>query len=232
MKLNSTFQKGFTLLEVLLSLALFSIIALTTIKQITLIRNTKDAAFKDIDSYSTTRSALNAIEMDVRQAFHILRIDLGDDAQTSLSQNYPVAHTLFDGKKTELVFTSLSHRNYIVGRRESEQTEISYFLQSSQKSKYSTLMKRESELIDDNLYEGGSTFTLLENVESLEFQYFDPKSGRWQDRWNSDEGAFRDLFPSSIKISIAVASEKGKTIKTETEFKLSFPNNTPLLVTF
>jgi general secretion pathway protein J len=223
-------NSGFTLLEVLLSMALFSIIALTTIKQITLIRNTKDTAFKDIDAYSNARAALNAMESDLRQAFHILRADLGEDAQQALNQNGQTVHTLFDGRKSELILTTLSHRNYFVGKRESEQTEISYFLQSSRQSKYSTLLKRESELIDDNPYEGGATFSLLENVVSLEFQYYDPKTEKWQDTWNSDSGIYMDKFPPSIKIKLVVASDHGKNLTVETEFKVSFPNNEPFLV--
>lgn len=232
MKILKEKRTGFTLLEVLLSLALFSIIALTTIKQITLIRNTKDAAFRDIDAYSNARAALNAMETDIRQAFHILLVDLGTFAATRLSRNIPVAHTLIDGKKSELVLTTLSHRNYFTENRESEQTEISFQLQNSKTSKYSTLVKREAELIDEKPYEGGKTYTLLENVVSLEFKYFDPKSGKWQDAWNSDEGAFRDKFPTSIKILVEVAGERSKPIKVETSFKVSFPNNEPILVTF
>lgn len=211
-------------------MALFSIIALTTIKQITLIRNTKDTAFKDVDAYSNARAALNAMESDLRQAFHVLRSDLGEDAQASLNRNGQAVHTLFDGRKSELILTTLSHRNYFVGKRESEQTEISYFLQSSRQSKYSTLLKRESELIDDNPYEGGGTFTLLENVVSLEFQYFDPKTEKWQDTWNSDSGIYMDKFPPCVKVKIVVANERGKNLNLETEIKISFPNNEPFLV--
>lgn len=225
-------QKGFTLLEVLLSLALFSLIALATINQITMIRNTKDSAFIDIDAYSNTRAAINAMENDLRQAFHVLTKDLGEDAQQSLSQAGSVAHTLFDGRKSEIIFTSLSHRNYFIGKRESEQTEISFFLQGSKNSNYSTLLKREAELIDDNLYEGGGVYTLLENVVSLEFQYFDPKTEKWQDSWNSDSGNFRDKFPPAIKMKLVTASGKGKPITVETQFKVSLPNNDPLLVQF
>lgn len=232
MTIRLKLKTGFTLLEVLLSMALFSIIALTTIKQITLIRNTKDTAFKDVDLYSNSRAALIAMESDIHQAFHVLRPDLGEDAQQALTNNATVAHTLFDGRKAELIFTSLSHRNYFAGKRESEQTEISYFLQSNRKSNYSTLMKREASRIDDNLYEGGEIYTLLENVLSLEFQYFDTKTQKWQDVWNSDGGAFRDRFPSSIKIKLEIAGGKNKPLTVETQFKVSFPNNEPLLVTF
>ena len=211
-------------------MALFSIIALTTIKQITLIRNTKDTAFKDVDAYSNARAALNAMETDLRQAFHVLYDDLGEDAKETLNKNGSVAHTIFDGRKSELIFTSLSHRNYFLGKRESEQTEISYFLQSSRQNKHSTLLKREAELIDDNPYEGGSIYTLLENVISLDLQYFDPKTQKWQDTWNSDSGVFRDKFPSAVKIKVVVASEKGKPLTVETQFKISFPNNEQVLV--
>lgn len=223
-------RRGFTLLEVLLSMALFSIIALTTIKQITMIRNTKDTAFKDVDAYSNARAALNSIENDIRQAFHVLYEDLGEDAKAALSRNESVTHTIFDGRKSELIFTSLSHRNYFIGKRESEQTEISFFLQSSRKSKYSTLFKREAELIDNNPYEAGSVYTLLENVISLEFQYYDPKTQKWQETWSSDSGTFRDKFPSAVKAKLVVASEKSKPLSVETMFKLSFPNNDQVLV--
>jgi general secretion pathway protein J len=226
-KINNS---GFTLLEVLLSMALFSIIALTTIKQITLIRNTKDTAFKEVDAYSNARAALDAMENDIRQAFHVLRPDLGQVAQQILSQNGQTPHTLFDGRKSELILTTLSHRNYFVGKRESEQTELSFFLQGSRQSKYSTLLKRESEIIDDNPYEGGGTYTLLENVVSLEFQYFDPKTEKWQDTWNSDSGVYLDKFPPSVKIKLVVASSSGKNLTVETQFKISFPNNEPFLV--
>lgn len=224
--------KGFTLLEVLLSMALFSIIALTTIKQITLIRNTKDTAFKDVDAFSNARAALNAMETDIRQAFHVLYEDLGSHAKQTLQQGGSVAHSLFDGQKTKLTFTSLSHRNYFLGRRESEQTEITFSLQSSRNSNKSTLIKRESELIDDRPYEGGSNYTLLENVDSLEFQYYDPSTQKWQDTWNSDSGVYRDRFPTAVKVKIVIASSssKGRPLTVETQFKVSFPNNDQVLV--
>ncbi|NBX68134.1 MAG: prepilin-type N-terminal cleavage/methylation domain-containing protein [Proteobacteria bacterium] len=232
MKKTNENLAGFTLLEVLLSMALFSIIALTTIKQITLIRNTKDTAFKDVDAFSNARSALNAMETDIRQAFHVLYDDLGPNAKQTLQQGGAVTRSLFDGKRNQLTFTSLSHRNYFAGKRESEQTEITFSLQSAKNSNKSTLVKRESELIDDNPYEGGSVYTLLENVESLEFQYFDPKTQKWEDSWNSDSGVYRDKFPSAVKIKILVAgaNNKAKPLTVETQFKISFPNNEQVIV--
>ena len=224
--------RGFTLLEVLLSLALFSIIALATVRQITLIRNTKQAAMEDIDLYSASRAALSMMRNDLSQAFHVLYEDLGEETRALVLQNRPAPHTLFDGRKDQIIFTSLSHRLYYQNRKECEQTEISYFLHRKDKAKTFSLMKRESAFIDSDLYQGGSIFTILDDVTSLQFQYWDAKNQKWVDEWNSDQGQFRDKFPNAVKIKITVLGEKEKKLEIDTEFKVTFPNNEAVVAQF
>ena len=93
-------------------------------------------------------------------------------------------------------------------------------------------MKRESEMIDANLFEGGAIFTLVEDVKTLEFQYWDDKAQRWVQDWNSDGGSYRDLFPKSVKIKLEVAKEGQTPLVIETQVKISFPNNEAFLVQF
>jgi general secretion pathway protein J len=218
-------KKGFTLLEVLVSMALFTMISLYTVKQISLIRNTKVAAFEELDLYDGLRSTFSILKSDLSQAFHILYDDLGEETKTAIIRNQQVPHTLFDGRKSEIVFTALSRRVYYEGKRECEETEISYFLQQKKGSKHSSLMKRESERIDEDLYQGGQVYTVLDNVTSLEFQYWDDKSGKWQDSWNSDAGNFRDRFPNAVKMKLAVVNNMNREVKMETVFKVAFANN-------
>ena len=156
-------QKGFTLLEVLLALAIFSLIALTTSNQINVIRNTKDTAVKQIEQFDALRSAVAIIRNDLGQTFHKRFSELGVTLQTALARGEPVPHTLFDGRRNQIIFTSLSHRNFYANRRDGLQTEISYFLENQKGSDRSTLLKRESPLIDGNLFEGGR-FTLFWKV--------------------------------------------------------------------
>ncbi len=221
---------GFTLIEVMIALTLFCVIALGTAREISLIRNTKDAIFQESEIYNGLRAATNIMRSDLQQSFHVLFDDLGDDAQIAMGKSTPIARTLFDGRKKEIIFTSLSHRIYFEGKKESEQTEISYFLKSRGNS--SALMKREGERIDDDLYEGGTISTLLENVSSLEFQYWDDKNSKWQDDWNSDAGATRDRFPLAVKIKATLIDPRGKSLKLETAFKVGFPNNEPFMANF
>jgi len=225
-------ETGFTLIEVLLALAIFTIIGIATAKHIQQIRNTKDTAFKDLDLYGGVRAAISMMRFDLSQAFHVSYEDLGDEAKAAVQQNVATPHTLFDGRKNQMIFTSLSHRVYYSNRRESEQTEISYFLQDHRGSKHPSLMKRESTIIDDNLYEGGVIYTMLEDVSQFELAYWDEKTGRWADDWTSDDGQYRDRFPLAVRVKLTAEDSRDRKVSLETQFKVAFPNNTPFLVQF
>jgi hypothetical protein len=170
------------------------------------------------------------IRYDLSQAFHVRYEDLGATAKQAVEQNTPVPHTIFDGRKKELVFTSLSHRVYYSGLRECEQMEISYFLQPKKGSQFPSLMKRESEIIDSDLYSGGKIYTLLDGVANLELFYWNDKTAKWVDDWNSDNGDYRDRFPMAVKMRISVMGRNGHQLKVDSEFKLAFPNNDRMLV--
>lgn len=225
-------KRGFTLIELLLALAIFTVIAIATARSLQQIRNTKDQAFKDLDRYGAMRTALAVMRDDVRQAFHVLYDDLGREAVQLLSQARPTPHTLFDGRRNSLVLTALSHRVYYKNRRESEQAELSFFLQDKGKGRYPALMKRESGRIDADPYQGGAVYTLLDDVLSLEMQYWDPQAGKWVDGWNSDGGNYRDRFPPSMKVRLTAMGEDNQQLVAETQIKIAFPNNDPLVVRF
>ncbi len=225
-------RRGFTLLELLLSLAIFTLIGIATVKQIAQIQNTKTSAFESLDLYNDVRAALSLMRNDVSQAFHIPLDDLGKATKTAVMRNEAVPHTAFDGRAKEMVFTSLSHRNFYANRRESEQTEISYFLYNSDRGKLPSLMKRESEFIDADLFQGGTLFRMIDNVQELEFSYWDDRQDRWVSDWNSDGGAYLDRFPHQVKVRITVAGKANQPFTVESILKVAFPNNTPSLVQF
>lgn len=225
-------QDGFTLIEVMLSLAIFTVIGLATVRHIQQLQNTKKSSFEDLDMYNAVRASLSMMRYDLSQAFHILYDDLGDENKQALLRNQKVPHTMFDGRKSELVFTSLSHRNFYPGRRESEQTEISYFLHTREGQKLPSLLKRESELIDEDPFQGGRVYTLLDGVKEMIFQYWNPKTQKWEDEWNSDGGTTRDSFPLSVKVKLSAVAETGRPLNVETQFKVAFPNNQAFVVQF
>lgn len=229
---GSGHNRGFTLIEVLLALAIFTVIGISTVRQIQQVMNTKNVAFQEIDAYNGMRTALSMMRQDLSQAFHVSYDDLSDETRTALSQGQPAAHTLFDGRKNELIFTSLSHRVYYSGTKECEQAEISYFLQHRRGENLPSLMKRESGWIDADLYQGGAVYTVLENVSDLTFQYWDDKTQKWIDDWNSDGGTQRDRFPLAVRVKLGVLSHDKQKLQVTEEFKLADPHNDSVLVQF
>jgi len=225
-------KKGFTLIEVMLALAIFTIIGLATVKHLQQLSATKNIAMEDLDVYNNLRAAISLIRFDLSQCFHVRYDDLGAENKNAVLQGAPAPHTMFDGRKSEMVFTSLSHRVYYAGARETEQTEISYFLQAKPNSKFPSLMKRESETIDADLYQGGSVYTLVDDVVSLNFQYWDEKVGKWVEDWSSDNGEYRDRFPMAVKMMITIIGRGTQKLTLTSEFKVAFPNNEAFLVQF
>ncbi|MCB9253496.1 MAG: prepilin-type N-terminal cleavage/methylation domain-containing protein [Bdellovibrionaceae bacterium] len=225
-------RNGFTLLEVLISLAIFTIIGVATVKQISQIQETKSLTARELDTYNALRTALAVVRSDLQQAFHVRYDDLGAENKAAVSSSQEAPHTVFDGRKKELIFTSLSHRNFYRDRRECEQTEISYFLLKRDGEDSPSLMKRESPIIDSNLYEGGPIYTILDGVANLEFAYWNPKTGKWVDTWNSDGAEFRDKFPMAVRVRLALLRDGRPNLEVETEFKVVNPNNEAYLLEF
>jgi len=225
-------NQGFTLIEVLVALAIFTIIGIATVRQIQQISTTKKVALAQLDQYNAARTTVAILRHDLSQTFHIRYQDLGEEAQNAIRRNAQVPHTIFDGRKNEMVFTSLSHRVYYAGRKECEQTELSYFLESMEGEKAFSLMKRESEIIDGDLYQGGPVFRLLDYVQSMELEYWDPKKQKWVSDWSSDGPEYRDRFPLAVKMKMIVLNEDRAPIVINTEFKLAFPNNEEFITKF
>jgi hypothetical protein len=170
---------------------------------------------------------------DLSQAFHVNYNDLGQQNVQMIRNNQPVPHTVFDGRKSELIFTSLCHRNFYAEKKESEQTEISYFLHTQSSGRLPSLMKRESGIIDGDVYQGGTVTRLLDNVSNLKFQYWDPEQDKWVEDWTSEQGSKTDRFPSAVQITMKIEGANGaEGIEVKTSFKVAFPNNTPVLVQF
>jgi len=225
-------RRGFTLIEIMLALSIFSFIGIATVKQITQIVSTKNIALRDLDLFNALRSVVSVFRQDLSQSFHISVLELPKESKEAFQRGQQVARTLFDGRKDQLVFTSLSHRNYYKNRKETDQAEISYFLQPRKGREFPTLMKRESAMIDDDVYQGGSVYMLLDDVKSMTLNYWDEKAGKWLDDWNSDSGATRDRFPLAVKLSLVVLDRDKTEIPVETVFKVAFSNNTPVVTNY
>ena len=120
--------------------------------------------------------------------------------------------THFLGEKDALHFTSVNHLRRYKDAQESNLMEVGYYLQNcrsllKEEERSNCLWRRSTPFLDEETDEGGSAAVLLENVQSLDLQYYDLETEEWLTRWLTNEDgsqSTRGKFPEAVKITIEV----------------------------
>jgi prepilin-type N-terminal cleavage/methylation domain-containing protein len=103
----------------------------------------------------------------------------------------------------QLDFTSLTPPYADSQGGEGEILEIGYFLEREPGGKGLTLFRRQDEPLDGDLQRGGRTLSIRDGVRGLSFTYFD-RQGQTQKEWNSLDGIRRYQLPSRIEILLTL----------------------------
>jgi len=168
---------GFTLLEVMVALAIIGIIVGLVYGTFAGTAESKEEIETGNDIYHEARWALDKLEADLSSAY--------------LSRNAN-SETLFYGLNRdgagglpvdELHFNSFNHFKFNPTAQESDQCEISYFLMENPDTGVLTLYRREDATPDEDPMEGGEFYELAEGVLAFNLRYFDGYD--WLDDWDS-----------------------------------------------
>ena len=196
-------QRGFTLIEVMISLTLIMIVGAAIAQSMATSFETKNLVSQANDRYHEGRQVLTRMARELRMAF--LRAEVPQQNR----EEEPAVLTRFKGADDELYFASTSHVRIYAGTRESDQAEIAYFLARGDRSnKYrgKTLFRRESRRLDNKPDKGGFIWTVVEGVKELKFEYWDDAKevggDAWQRDWDSHENELEPLLPSRIRITL------------------------------
>jgi len=236
MKLDS--QKGFTLIEVMISMAIMSFLTVLISTSIrTAVQNKKKLEAKLI-TVTTLYDTLRVIKLDVERAFHYQDVfyEIEQQALKQLAteknkvknnnaaagapqappQPPPQKLTHFLGEPQRLDFTSLNHFRTKYNAQESNQVEVGYYVDSckSQDGKGSSkcLWRRVSTQIDDKVDEDGAKVVVAEGVETFNLEYRSNKENdEWVKQWRSDrKGRPKHInrFPHFVKIELEISDQK------------------------
>ncbi len=201
-------QRGFTLLEVMISLTILSfmmIIAWSTLSSSVRAQRT----FEQIQERNhEVRIALARMVRDVSSAYlSDFRPSGSSDARTMLIGKP-------DGTVDELRFTSFAHQPLWADANESEQTLIAYFAAPDSEDRSKTnLVRRESRRLSNEDWEQqpAKADVLVRDVKRVELEYYDWKDNEWKERWNttSADAEFNRL-PYRVRIKITLVNERGE----------------------
>ena len=193
-------QQGFTLIEVLISVSLFAAISVSIVVSMSNSFEVKRKVTALNERYHEGRQVIRRVTREIRMAF--LRAQPPEEVQ----EEQPAVLTRFLGEEDEIYFANNAHIRLREEGRESDQSEVAYFLRRpSYDTPYRspTLFRRESRRVDDRPDRGGMTWPVVDGVKSFKLEYWDDAKeigdDAWQRSWDSDDN---QLLPARVRITL------------------------------
>lgn len=202
-------QRGMTLIEVLVALAILSMMTVSVWSSFSATTTAMDEVGKVQERYATVRSAMNRMTSEISMAY--------------LSFNRPQFETrhftIFEGRsdfgKDNLTFSNFAHLRMRMDANESDQAVIQYFVADDPEiSDQQNLYRRETRRLTGDLPEDLEAFepayVLLEDIDSLEFKYWEPTQQEWISEWHTTiRDAQPDRLPPRVMITVGLKDEEG-----------------------
>ena len=207
--------RGFTLAETLIGVAILGLIGTLSFGTFASAVHSQERAEAVSDKYHQIRQALLRMSREISQAF-ISEHRFCEDPRTD---------TLFVGQRASngmrLDFTSFSHFKIGADQNESDQNELSYFVDTDPEDPQKmSLMRREQMRIDEEPEEGGLIQVLAENIAEVNFEFYDPREDRWEDEWDTEDRELKGRLPLFVKIELVVPNKGGKDEKFVTKTRI------------
>jgi general secretion pathway protein J len=221
--LSAGSERGFTLIEVLVSLGVVSMIAVAIWAATSQTARTRQVVEESHDKHHQIRVAFDMLARDLSSAFLSL----------NRAQLEPTHDTVFIGEdhgETDRVdFAAFTHERRYFDVKESDQCEVGYFLAPDKENpEQMNLVRRESPTLDTEPLEGGQLLVLAEDVTVFDLQYFDAVMNEWQDAWDTTEATGQaNVLPMQVRIRIVARDRRGDDVAYATQVPI--PMRTPIL---
>ncbi len=189
--------QGFTLLELMIALAILAAMSLGSFIATSQILNSKKMTEDRDEVHHSATLVLNRMTKDLNMAFLVKSKEL-------LGATFD-GEFAFEGSEERLDFVTFSHLRFLQGAREADYGEVSYFLvPDPENSETKILMRRQSGAVDKDLQAGGNAFPLLTRVDSLRFEFLDAKDNEYKKLWDSKSLDFANRLPLAVKVEIEI----------------------------
>lgn len=207
--MNATRQRGFTLLEMTIAVAITAIMAVMALGAFRRAAAARDLTEEQDERFGGARVALSRMSRELSQAF------LSDHYD---HKRFPRERpTIFRGRRDGILFATMSHQRLVRDAKESDQALVEYALDSDpQLPGEQALFRREKVRIDDEPDRGGSRAVLCHHVKSLELAYWDWSKQEWVPEWTTAPGE-RPLLPTRVRVKLVLRMPDGRETPFETQ---------------
>jgi len=198
--------EGFTLLEILIALSIFTVVVTTIFGSYNFIFSSIDAFDSGISVYESARNCLNRMTFDLQAVyvtFPPVFTPPGSDAPTDPYRFSGEMQTVGSTSFSKLQFTSLAHVAFEKSMQEGI-AEIVYYVQPGDNGTF--ILRRSDTLYPYKPFqEKGTDPILCENLKSLKLTYYDAE-GAEADHWDSDSDDFKYATPRAVGIQLELGS--------------------------
>jgi general secretion pathway protein J len=217
-------RKGFTLMEVVIAIAITAFIGVVIgVSFNTTIQN-KDIIEGQAEHYRMLRAAMSRMVREIGAAYVSDRYD---------PKRYRDAYdrpTNFIGTREKLLFTTLAHQRLYADAKESDQMIVEYQVKSSPDPKAkgrNDLVRREKVLLEERMERGGTEDSLFEGAKKIEFQYWNSERKQWVDEWDTRRLETKSFLPSRVKFTLTTVDENGKEVRYSTQARIMLNTEFP-----
>lgn len=224
MRRDEAAQGGFTLIEVMISVAILAMVAALTFSSFHDTLTAKYVVEDNAERYHSIRLAMQRMSRELEMAY------LSQNEDTS----QPERRTFFIGKRQstvdELRFSYMGHQRLYADSKECDTAQVAYFGdRDPNDSSRTDLMRRETRRLGNVKMSdaAGSTDVLCDDIVSLHFDYWDARDKDWREEWMTTSADGQpDRLPGKVRITLTVLDERGKEVPFVTEVRL--PMQEPL----
>ncbi len=208
-----TRPRGFTLVEVMIAVAITAIIGVMVMGAFQRVYAAKELAESQDERFSSARVALTRMAREVSEAY------LSDHYDRKQFRDPP---TLFRGKdggdRDDLLFTTMSHERLVRDAKESDEAVVEYTVEADPDHRGETaLFRREKPRIDGDPDHGGAKAVVCEHVSSFDVQYWDWKNQEWVREWVTNSAERQSILPTRVRFRLGVKMPDGKEQVYETQ---------------
>lgn len=207
-------KKGFTLIEILVAISLLAIISVLVWQSMYTTTRIKERSEKLDEEFRRASIALSKISQDLSMAVIFQSVDLMGVSPAGEQQSKIVFIGKNQGEQDQLVFDAFSHLRYVKDSKESELSEITYYLEPDADRSGAYLLKKketspptahpdqESFSESREKKSGTSVMTLLEGVKSLNFRYYDFQKAEFVEEWDTTKVDHLGKLPRAVEVTL------------------------------
>jgi general secretion pathway protein J len=212
-------QRGMTLIEITVSLAILSIMMVMTWASI----SSASRAQRETEAGQARNHELRVALAKVAADFAGAYLSKNEDEYASNRRTMMIARPGDD--VPDVRFSTLAHRNLWADANESEQTVISYLAVSDREDGRKVNWVRREQRRLSNLApdeEPAEYDVLIRDIKQVKIEFWDWQDEKWLDSWDTTaaDGGQKNRLPLRVRIAVTVLDDRGAEFTVSTQARL------------